>query len=342
MCHCSISEKFNYEIIMTASQKNTKEDICMESKKMIYDFGCIMIKSEARIQHFIFQNSYFFQQLFFCIFKVMNIDIVITDLDGTLLNSKGIVSQTNLQTLNSLKKQEIIRVIATGRNLFSLKKVLPDDFPIDYVVFSSGCGIIDWKTKKIIFSGYINSENVESISKILLKHEVDFMCHRLVPDNHYFQYFHNGNHNPDFFRRIKLYNEFCQPTSTFIKQKASQFIAIFPELDSKFHNLKSLLYNLNVIKTTSPLDHKSIWMEIFHKDISKSQGCQRICDFLKINRKNTLSIGNDYNDLDLLEWSEHSFAVANAPDLLLEKFLTTCNNNENGFSEAIQKMQILR
>jgi hydroxymethylpyrimidine pyrophosphatase-like HAD family hydrolase len=51
----------------------------------------------------------------------------------------------------------------------------------------------------------------------------------------------------------------------------------------------------------------------------------------------TLSIGNDYNDLDLLEWTTSSFVVENAPDDLKERFPVVASHNESGVAEAIQR-----
>jgi hydroxymethylpyrimidine pyrophosphatase-like HAD family hydrolase len=51
----------------------------------------------------------------------------------------------------------------------------------------------------------------------------------------------------------------------------------------------------------------------------------------------TLSIGNDYNDLDLLEWTASSFVVKNAPDDLKKRFPVVASNNESGVAEGIQR-----
>jgi hypothetical protein len=45
-------------------------------------------------------------------------------------------------------------------------------------------------------------------------------------------------------------------------------------------------------------------------------------------------VGNDYNDLDLLEWAAHSFVVENAPDDMKNRFETVSSNNNGGVAEA--------
>jgi hypothetical protein len=50
-----------------------------------------------------------------------------------------------------------------------------------------------------------------------------------------------------------------------------------------------------------------------------------------------MSLGNDFNDLDLLCWSGKSYVVNNSPDELKQKFDTVPSNNDNGFSSAVDK-----
>ena len=49
-------------------------------------------------------------------------------------------------------------------------------------------------------------------------------------------------------------------------------------------------------------------------------------------------VGNDYNDIELLEWARRSFAVGNAIDELRNRHETVATAEENGFAEAMQKV----
>jgi HAD superfamily hydrolase (TIGR01484 family) len=88
------------------------------------------------------------------------IKIVFSDLDGTLLNNSHILSQVNRKTLMELKKRGIIRVVATGRSLFSAQKVMDLDFPIDYLIFSSGAGIMNWHNQESIYKEYMQKNGL--------------------------------------------------------------------------------------------------------------------------------------------------------------------------------------
>jgi hydroxymethylpyrimidine pyrophosphatase-like HAD family hydrolase len=66
--------------------------------------------------------------------------LFVTDLDGTLLRSDRTFAQSDLKALHRLGELHIIRVIATGRSIFSFNTVVDSALPIDYVIFSTGAG----------------------------------------------------------------------------------------------------------------------------------------------------------------------------------------------------------
>lgn len=266
-----------------------------------------------------------------------DIKIVITDLDGTLLNNYKQVSLIDMKSLYWLGEREIIRVIATGRNFYSACKSISDKFPIDYLIFSSGAGIYNWKQKKLIHSQYLPENEVKQISQILTDHEIDFMIHEMVPENHKFIYHRTKKINPDFERRIEIYKEFADELDKTKEtyEHASQILAVFPNDIELFKEIENKFNDIKIIRTTSPLDGDSIWMEIFPISVSKGHGIEWLCNKLKINQSQTISIGNDYNDIDMLEYTAKKYVVLNAPDDLKERFPVCNSNQENGFTSAL-------
>lgn len=266
--------------------------------------------------------------------------MIVTDLDGTLLNDMEKVSTTDIKTLEELGHKGIIRVVATGRSPYSFSKVLSNGFPIDYLVFSSGAGAYDFKNGNLIYAIELNESQVQDIIDELMEHEVDFMIHEPIPSNHRFLYYRTGNSNPDFERRIKVYQQFCQPFAPGVVygSPAAQFIAILPNDVEKFERLRHHFPELKVIRATSPLDGDSIWMEIFRANVSKAFGINKICQLHGIAAENVVTIGNDYNDLDMLTHFNNSYVVSNAPEELKKRFRVVKSNNESGFSHAVEQV----
>ena len=272
--------------------------------------------------------------------KIETLQMVVTDLDGTLLTSDGKVSDADYSTLVEMGEKGIVRVIATGRNPYSFSKVIPSNFPIDYLIFSSGAGAIDWKTKELLYTSELDGTSVQTVVDLLMKNGVDFMVHEPITANHRFLYFHGHTHNPDFERRIELYKNFCQPyiPGVVYDTTASQILAVLPHNVELFDNLKNIFPDLKVIRATSPIDGHSIWMEIFSNHISKAYGIQWICEIHNITLSKVVAIGNDFNDLDMLGFVPCSFVVENAPIELRENFETVKSNNDSGFSDAVLRI----
>jgi len=268
--------------------------------------------------------------------------MIVTDLDGTLLNSSGNISDTDLNTLEKLGAEGYCRVIATGRSPFSLRKIFNSGkLPIDYLVFSSGSGIIEWKTDKLILAYNLTKKQVNRAYKHLSLLGLDFFILDPVPNNHKCKYIRASYHNSDFERRVSLYEEFAENLTgkPFEPFESCQLIAILNGNDavSIYEKVKVYFHDLAVIRSTSPLDHSSLWLEIYSPEVSKANGIQHLAELLGIERNNIMAVGNDYNDIDMLRWAGHGYAVSNAPEVMKDEFIPVASNNNSGFSEAVNR-----
>jgi hydroxymethylpyrimidine pyrophosphatase-like HAD family hydrolase len=149
----------------------------------------------------------------------------------------------------------------------------------------------------------------------------------------------SNSSNPDFERRIALYSRFAFPWDGDIERfgPATQLVAIVPpdRAQEALTSVRRKLASLNVIQTTSPLDGQSTWIEIFPAGVSKSSTADWLASKLGASRHKALAVGNDFNDLDLLEWARTRFVVANAPPELTQRFPMVASNNDDGVAEAI-------
>jgi len=267
--------------------------------------------------------------------------LFVCDFDGTLLRSDRSFSKADLEALRQLDAFGIVRVIATGRSIYSLNTVSISELPVDFIIFSSGAGVTRHPGGQIIRKVSLEAQEVSRAIAILRADDLDFMVHRPIPDNHVFGYFESTPANADFKRRIDLYSQFAFPLDEVSDGfgAATQLLAILPPAGSPqiIETIRKKLPDFNIIQTTSPLDGQSTWIEIFPATVSKGLTVAWLTAEYDIDPGQTLSIGNDYNDLDLLEWTASSFVVENAPDDLKDRFPVVASNNESGVAEAIQR-----
>ncbi len=265
-----------------------------------------------------------------------------TDIDGTLLNNSSSLSKQNFLALKKLKFT--YRIAVTGRNLFSAQKVLSVDTPIDYLIFSNGSGIMDWKKQKIIFSQNLSTDKTLAVSQLLIQNKITFTVHKPIPQTHYY-FFHIGSYIPsDLPARNILYKPFVKPFSHWQPQPSTCIICMLPKHPSTFLWLmeKLSVFNgkISTTRTSSPFNHENIWIEIYEQNINKGQTAKYLCSLLDIPEQNTIGIGNDYNDESLLNFVAKPFVVANAPDELKKIFPSTVSNQDHAIAEIINLLKL--
>ncbi|MBN2736128.1 MAG: HAD-IIB family hydrolase [Spirochaetales bacterium] len=264
--------------------------------------------------------------------------MIISDLDGTLLNSQKEIGQRDRETLEQAKNMNIIRVMATGRHLFSITKTFGDNPPFDYAVLSCGNGIYSFAEKQWIRSLCFSQKETHSIYDNLHKMKIDFMAHAPLPDNHYFEYCNFGKITQAFQHRLDIYQDYARVfnRSKPLFPEISQ-IVIICEADSFgscFDLIQSVFSQYTIVYSSSPLQDGSIWLEILPAQASKARASMALCQFLGIEPTKVLALGNDFNDRDLLEWAPYSYIVENAPEALKQGFQLVGSHNDNPLTQA--------
>jgi Cof subfamily protein (haloacid dehalogenase superfamily) len=273
-----------------------------------------------------------------------NIKLVATDLDGTFLRNDKSISDRNVKALELLGTKNVVRVVATGRNLRKVNEVIPEHIPFDFIVFSSGAGVCDFRTGKHIFNQNISESSANKLISYLIEQDLNFHAFWPVPDNHHLWYHRGSALCEEFERYFSFHNSFAYPLpeNRKIESGLCQLLVVIPGDENRFlamkKDIEDLCREIRIIRSSSPLETGYIWLEIFHKDVSKGNGVLQLCNMLNISPEQTLGIGNDYNDLDLLEFTEHSFLTDNAPEVLKASFSLLPTNEEDAFSHAIERI----
>lgn len=276
--------------------------------------------------------------------------LFVTDLDGTLLNNQRQIGSSDLLALQRLRNLGYLSAIATGRSNYSFNKLMETlgytgasgSLPVDYVIFSTGTGIMELPGSAIMKSFSLGPGDVACIADYLESHGLDYMIHNPVPDTNYFHYRYNSGNNADFKARLRMYQDFASPLtpgSLDTSQGATELLCIVPRTNghAMAEQIALDLGQYSVIKATSPLDGQSIWIEIFAPGVSKSSAVAWLCHKAGIDRKHVFAVGNDYNDMDMLHWAKRGFLVENSPPELKPHFELVASNEAGGVREAIER-----
>ena len=291
--------------------------------------------------------------------------IVFSDFDGTLYNREKLIPEDNYKALAAAKNSGFITAVNTGRSLFSFRRVINkldrniSDY-FDYLVFSSGAGIADLRDWRLLEAENLGAESAIDAAGLLFRHGIDFMIQKEVPQNHCFVHVKsNGSVNPDYYRRIEIYRDFAEPLNSCntgaeelsdleLIEKAcysgvSQLVAVIPPssgddlkyADELIEYLRHKLSGCTVIRTTSPIDHRSLWIEVFSPEVSKSKTAARLAASLNLGADRALAIGNDFNDEDLLHWAGTARTVDEAPEALKKLHISAGPSTEGAVAKAV-------
>lgn len=263
------------------------------------------------------------------------------DLDGTSIVEHKYVSAKNKAAFKRLHEKGIILVPSTGRIRGYLPQDVLDLSGIRYLITSNGASIYDLKEKVQIYKDLLNAETALKVQQILDEYEV------------YCEYYHNGGvlkeekHHPVNFEKIGIPKEkqfFLMKDYTIVKSYMEELKnGLCPEKitlphvkEEIYENLYNDLIKLDGICITSSVKGN---MEINSDICSKGRALKYLADYLGIKREDVAAIGDNGNDVKMLEFAGISFAMGNASeDALAAAKYVTLKCEEDGVAAAIDRI----
>jgi len=204
----------------------------------------------------------------------------------------------------------------------------------DEVLFSSGAGLLTSPDADPVERGRLSPGDVRRISTVLDDAGQDYCILDTIPENHRFSWMRHRppEHNPDFDRRMLIYEKWGRRWDRRAKA-ASQFLVIGApeELRSS-----TALRHWSVFRSLSPLDHESIWMEVFPSGLDKGSALAERCAFYGISPDRVMALGNDGNDESMLDWAGHPRVVSRSPAAAKGLYPLVAPAASGGFEHAVR------
>lgn len=254
------------------------------------------------------------------------------DFDGTIKPLDKPVAAADKEALKSKAGLSCVRVVATGRTVYSFEQDWEPGLDIDFLIFSSGLGICRWtpagRGKVISTQAFSNLESEKALG-VLTALKEGFFAHGLPPDNHRCLYKLPQAENLDFQGRLQVYQDIGEkpwpqgsPADPWGFNKAldlmggfSQFVVMVKtgQADSLQKHLEAKLKDLSILRVTSPSGRDYRWLEILPPQVCKSQAADFLARKLNFSANKTIAFGNDYNDGDMLAWAHKAYITSDGP-----------------------------
>jgi Cof subfamily protein (haloacid dehalogenase superfamily) len=265
------------------------------------------------------------------------VQIVVFDLDGTLLSDDGSISE---RTKNLIKKLELKGVkfsIASGR-LHSAIVDIASELEIQTPIISlDGSLVKGYPNGEIIHEFFIKKKHVLKSLNYAQKFTLNVaLCHA---DAIY--YTETNSLIPQIMEKFGAKYEQVESYDAYVGKTLEIVFASDSKKFTKFvWERMSFPYSfgLNTSYFKSHRHENIYYVEIRRKNISKGKALQKLLRHLRIRENRTVVIGDWYNDVSLFETDAIKVALANAIPKIkdMADLLTDKDNNEEGVAEFLE------
>ena len=282
------------------------------------------------------------------------IKLLALDLDGTTLNSRGEIPDANRAAIRAAEERGVLVTVATGRRFRDAQPVGIDLGLNAPLITHNGALIKYSNTQETVACSLLST----SASLDIIRVGKDYGGDALVSTDPHGSGILLYDRVSDDNLPLKKYLRWSETLHG--GEAGRQGVAHVPKLEDVLHEqdvvhisfsgtcnamsamlsvlARELGNTVTILPTIYPhLDFTLI--DILPADASKGHGVAKLAEINGLTAENVMTIGDNYNDLEMLEYAGTSVVMGNADAGLLarEEFYTTLSNDENGVAAAIER-----
>lgn len=267
--------------------------------------------------------------------------IIFSDLDGTLLNDDKHISEGNREAIRRATRAGHSFVIATGRPFESAKKV-SDSLGLNeegcYIVSYNGAHVYDCYRDKVLLHRTLERPVVERL--FVLADEAGLYIHTYQngeiltkADTEELKWYVSRTNLTPMPRADVLDYLTIDPSKMIVislheHDRLEQFRV---QHEAWSHGKCRMIFS-------SPQ-----YLEIVPDGVSKQMGIQFLAEQLGIGMSDTIAVGDEMNDCEMIQAAGLGVAVSNANPKVkpLADYVTKANNNEDALAEVIERFVLV-
>lgn len=276
----------------------------------------------------------------------MKISCAVFDLDGTLLTPQNTISETDLDTLQTLNKNGVKIVIATGRSELQIREYVSLLGIADPVITCNGGVIINPSTREILHREFIRDTDAKAMIDTFEKHGSDYLVytpdivyHAKNSDRIKFFFEYNARVKEEFRVPIKCITDYPKEVAykNVIKLLLLGDRNDIPALN-EFFNRENSLTIVSSGRDRGGLD----LIDIMPQNTTKGLAVKILSEKLSIPISEIVAFGDSDNDETMLRAAGFSVAMGNADDNIkqIADFVTK-RNDECGITYAFSHISKL-
>ncbi len=255
--------------------------------------------------------------------------MVVSDMDGTLLNSNHEVSEHFFELFEKLKAKNIQFVAASGRQYHSMVSKLQriqDD-----ILFISENGALVKKGEEELSTTLLDKPLIEKLLEII--EGIDgghaMLCGK------YTSYFDGRskqflNQLKEYYSAYEIVDDYKTIPNDIVK------IAVYHPTSAEDHIYPKVAHLENQVKVKVSGQN---WVDLNHVNADKGKALKKVMALYGLEPHEILAIGDYNNDIEMLQLVDHSFAMANAhPNVKKVAKYQTSGNDAFGVETILEKL----
>ena len=283
--------------------------------------------------------------------------LIAIDLDGTLLNSYGEITQINKDAIKTAKDKGIEVVLASGRDPRTME-VMSLELGIDnYLISGNGSTVYDIKEQRYIYKNFIDIQKALKIIEICKENSIFFSIYTtkcIITEGikYNIKVFNNENNYKPESKRTNI--NIVGNIYDYIKKQKPNILkiiicdenkVIFNNIIGKIRDVEDveILEVEHMSKKIIRIDEEKYPIEYFYTEVTnkgsnKWSAIKFLIEKLAIKEEEVMCIGDNINDYEMVKNAGLGVAMR---DSALEKLniadYIADDNNSDGVGKAIYK-----
>ena len=264
--------------------------------------------------------------------------LVAIDLDGTMLNSYGEVTENTSKTIKKVIENGTDVIIASGRPIDSIKQIEKEIGSTKYFIAGNGALVYDIQKEEVIYEKYMSKEKVLEIIKICEENSISYNVYTdktilATALKYNVLYYHKENLKKEESKKTNI--SIVENMYEYVKNlQESKFLKITICDDNKtvFNSILRKVKQISDIEVleVSHMSRKMItqgteevpieyyYTEISLADVDKWNAIEFLMEKLELNKEEVMAIGDNINDKKMIENAGMGIAMKGSTPVVTE------------------------
>lgn len=242
--------------------------------------------------------------------------LIACDIDDTILDERGALPDSNRDALRRLHNRGVAVVLSTGRATLSARGVAEKIYPLTedtYLLSFNGARVVTAASDTIVYEQLLRREVIADIASYARRENL--VLHGF--NSHAFLSEARGEPTDELSRRygrgVAMERIVVDDLAEALPEGTPKLLIIGDHQDLLRHQPRIEEIGSGRLVTTFSKPH---FFEILHPAVNKGIGLRHLAGHLGISMDETIAVGDNLNDLELLDTAGLGIAVANAHDRL--------------------------